>query len=75
MSNKWKTMPCKDCLIKKSCTKYCFELPSWRELNDYIFENDIPPTLCLRCGSVSYETFKCCGPGYTVSIKKNKRRP
>ncbi len=59
---KWKTFPCKDCIIKKICTEWCFKWPrKYSDLVDYIEENDLECT-CLSCGAsgVSWRIVEAC---------------
>ncbi len=47
--NKWKTFPCKECLIKGKCKETCFEWPLTNEVMLYIKENNLQ-YICLCCG-------------------------
>ncbi len=48
--NKWKTMPCKYCLLKGKCSESCFEWPSYSQLKTYALTNHLTTT-CLICGT------------------------
>ncbi len=68
---KWKTFPCKNCLIKNVCGKYCFHFPPYNEMNIYVKENKYI-YICLGCGRdhsndhtdikypISYPKCPCC---------------
>ncbi len=47
--DKWKTFPCRNCLLKKSCGDRCFEIPVG-SLN-HVKENKLQG-ICLACGNV-----------------------
>ncbi len=51
--DKWKTFPCKSCLLKGNCNTKCFNWPL--EMNSdmtrkYIKENNLS-NICLACGN------------------------
>ncbi len=48
--DKWKTFPCRDCLLKGKCFKRCFDWPSHSVVSNYIDEHHLE-TACLACGS------------------------
>ncbi len=48
--DKWKTQPCKNCMIKKLCRKNCFSSPSYHKLFEYTAENPLNNS-CLYCGN------------------------
>ncbi len=47
--DKWKTFPCKECLIKKTCKQECFEWPDGDTAIDHITTNNLQG-VCLLCG-------------------------
>ncbi len=47
--DKWKTFPCKDCLIKRVCKKECFEVPDLKTLTCYSEKHGLVKK-CLGCG-------------------------
>ncbi len=51
--NKWKTYPCKECIVKGKCSEYCFEYPLDRTIiHTHIKENNLRG-ICLACGSMN----------------------
>ncbi len=50
--DKWKTQPCKTCLLKGRCKGSCFPLPDSTEVADYIRRNNNIENTCLSCGSI-----------------------
>ncbi len=46
--NKWKTQPCKHCIVKTTCKQDCF---MWSEydVKRYIEDNDLQ-YICINCG-------------------------
>ncbi len=65
--DKWKTFPCKECLLKAKCSKQCFSWPkgNWPidgivEQEELMFrhikENQLE-NICLRCGAKDANTF------------------
>ncbi len=49
--DKWKTFPCKICLLKGRCHSSCFQFPTtYHALEEYVIENQLRNT-CLSCGS------------------------
>ncbi len=53
---KWKTYPCKHCIVKSVCAEDCFMFPHIDELTEYAKENDIKHK-CLGCGHDLYHTY------------------
>ncbi len=47
---KWKTFPCRDCLIRKVCSEWCFNWPGFDAMNTHAKTHFTHPT-CLSCGS------------------------
>ncbi len=47
--DKWKTFPCKECLIRKVCKQDCFICPEHDHLKKYV-EDNLPKNTCLGCG-------------------------
>ncbi len=64
--DKWKTFPCKTCLVKKTCKQDCFEYPDIEGgLSRYIKENQLEG-ICLNCGDASVSSHdRWCGICYT----------
>ncbi len=58
--DKWKTYPCKECLIKTTCSTRCFDWPKTYDdrtynmilLKMYIKINQLE-NICLSCGSTN----------------------
>ncbi len=57
--DKWKTQPCKECILKGKCSKHCFDFPSSREpIENHIESTGVVDT-CLSCGSsINRDTLK-----------------
>ncbi len=53
---KWKTQPCKECLLKKSCKQECFKWPAYRVVSEYIRENDLQ-NICISCGNENVDYY------------------
>ncbi len=49
MAAKWKTFPCKECIINKICDRWCFDWPVDSELMNHIEKNQLK-NICLGCG-------------------------
>ncbi len=57
---KWKTFPCRDCVLKKTCSKACFEWPVFRVVENHVVENKLQH-ICLSCGIITQsEGFLVC---------------
>ncbi len=64
-SNKWKTFPCKECLLRCTCINQCFDWPmigdyktNDRDLVEtYIKENNLE-NVCLSCESPNVNSYK-----------------
>ncbi len=55
--DKWKTFPCKNCIVKSNCTNKCFDWPnkcsiqfSNDDIINHIKENNLVH-ICLSCGN------------------------
>ncbi len=46
---KWKTFPCKECLLKGNCTKRCFDFSSIHDMIEYVYNNKLEYN-CICCG-------------------------
>ncbi len=46
--NKWKTFPCKECILKSKCTKSCFDFPDEQRVRRYVIDNSLG-NICLSC--------------------------
>ncbi len=66
MNDKWKTFPCKTCILKGICTIECFEWPTLSDhhvitdrhvVERYIEENDLQHT-CLSCGNKNNDNYE-----------------
>ncbi len=51
MSDKWKTYPCRDCIIKNNCTTQCFRFPYHSTVKDHVNEKGLEH-ICLSCKSI-----------------------
>ncbi len=50
--DKWKTYPCKECLIRYICKQECFKWPtSANTVAKHIRENNLQ-YVCMRCGDM-----------------------
>ncbi len=49
---KWKTYPCKNCLLKNSCDTFCFIIPGYNDLDEHLVLNQLNHKECLGCGSI-----------------------
>ncbi len=50
---KWKTFPCKTCLLKHKCNKTCFKFPDTindTDVSRYMAEHVELKEICLCCG-------------------------
>ncbi len=71
MSNKekWKTQPCKECIIKNICKKECFKWPFSTIIYKYVTDNNLR-CICLNCGiKISYDKYWCIKCGYREVIE------
>ncbi len=50
MKDKWKTHPCKNCLLKSKREHQCFEFPSISEIVIHINQYNLQH-ICLCCGN------------------------
>ncbi len=58
---KWKTHPCKECLLKKVCIKLCFEIPEDKidqvsQLYKDSYKNN---KICIACGGNKSSKHEC----------------
>ncbi len=69
--DKWKTFPCKECLMRTSCTQRCFPWDSGYNLTRYV-KAKYPHPVCLSCGTefnshwkvIAYTKCKYCRGDY-----------
>ncbi len=50
--DKWKTQPCKECLVKNVCNKACYDIyaySTYEEVLRFVKENHLE-SICLSCG-------------------------
>ncbi len=50
--NKWKTQPCKDCILKGKCSSSCFKYPSYQTICEFSREGRhlMKVKECIACG-------------------------
>ncbi len=58
--DKWKTYPCRECVLKGKCRERCFTFPSFKIIHSYTKRNDIR-NICLSCGEYTNPPY-----GYTI---------
>ncbi len=74
--NKWKTYPCKECVIKGVCVHRCFDFASisYDKIIQHVIENHLELT-CLSCGTKDVDTYPsiiqwdCMNCGYKYRLK------
>ncbi len=49
--DKWKTYPCRECLLKGKCSRRCFGWPDHNIVDTYLAKNHLINT-CLSCGYI-----------------------
>ncbi len=55
---KWKTFPCKTCLIKGVCKDRCFIWPDYDTMGKHVEKNQLKD-ICVSCGF--YKATYCIG--------------